>query len=690
MISLIKKSLMLKILMLLVTILILSFSGLSFSIVKMQIKMVEEMAATVDTKLKATGDNSKIHLGSFEEKLVSSLRIMKEDLFSCMSRSTGQALIREKNQMKEVMNSFVESNLQFIRNSLQVVNQENSLAIQETGDLLADSIIHFNSSITKLIVMIGTACCLLILIGIGSLFCFIILNPLKEISDGLKATAEGEGDLTKRLHVNRTDEIGVLAGWFNAFISRMNNIIVDITQNAHTVTAASTEVLSVSEQMSEDAADLSMRASTVAAATEEMSTSMNSVAAATEQSSTNISIVADSAGDMKATLGEAVQSCYKAQHISENATSAVDGASSKVKLLGEAAKDISKITEVITEIAEQTNLLALNATIEAARAGEAGKGFAVVASEIKNLAAQTTGATHDIRNKVTGIQNSTSETVTEVDNISAVIAEVNEIVSTIAAAIEEQSAAATEVANNIHQASLGIAEINENIAQTSHVAGEVASDIHGVNNVAETMSLKSGQMNSSARDLSDLSSKLRDMISVFKISTDHLSSVDHLSSTDHLSSADRLNKKNDSNSGQKEKRVDYDLITWGPRLETGIKDIDIQHKELVRMINELHKAMKTGAGVQKSGAVLDSLAEYTVGHFSHEEKLFNKYQYPEYREHKKIHETLVSTVVDFQTQFKAGQASLSVDLMNFLSQWLKDHIMKCDMKYVPFFKSKGL
>ncbi|MBF0302048.1 MAG: bacteriohemerythrin [Desulfamplus sp.] len=499
---------------------------------------------------------------------------------------------------------------------------------------------------------------------------FILLNPIKEISLALKDTAEGEGDLTKRLHVARIDEIGGLAGSFNAFISRMNNIIVDISQNAQTVTAASAEVLSVAEQMSEDSEDLSMRANTVAAASEEMSANMGSVAAASEQSSTNLSIVATSASEMKATLNEVAQSCSRARVISEKATLNVETASKKVQLLGEAAREISKITEVITEIAAQTNLLALNATIEAARAGEAGKGFAVVASEIKQLATQTTNATYDIRNKVTGIQTSTDETVSEVGNISEVIVEVNDIVATIAAAIEEQSAAATEVSDNIQQASQGIAEVNENVAQTSEVSVQIAKDIHVVHNVSETMSQKSGQMNMSAKDLSELSYKLKDMISVFKVSADHLT-----------------NDKNRKEAGQTQIS---DLITWGPKLTTGIEQIDVQHKELVRMVNELHKAMKLKTGIQQSGAILDSLAQYTVYHFEHEEKLFKQYQYQEYDEHKKIHENLVSTVVAFQKDFKSGKASLSVDLMNFLTQWLKDHIMKCDMKYVPFFKSKGL
>ncbi|MBF0204363.1 MAG: bacteriohemerythrin, partial [Desulfamplus sp.] len=261
------------------------------------------------------------------------------------------------------------------------------------------------------------------------------------------------------------------------------------------------------------------------------------------------------------------------------------------------------------------------------------------------------------------------------------------------------------------------------------VSSEISSDIHAVHNVAETMSQKSGQMNLSAQDLSELSLKLRDMISVFKVSTDHLdkkedndnneknykddlkkqtenertSDLTKSSATAKASETVKSSKASETVKSSKtsetvkssvkkspEIKKSFDLITWSPKFATGIKDIDTQHKELIRMINELHNVMKQKAGIQRSGDILDGLAKYTVYHFAHEEKLFQKHDYPEYKEHKKIHEKLVGTVLAFQKDFKEGKASLSIDLMNFLTQWLKDHIMKCDMKYAPFFKDKGL
>lgn len=350
----------------------------------------------------------------------------------------------------------------------------------------------------------------------------IIIGPIKQVVSALKEISEGDADLTQRIDIDTRDEIGELAKWFNAFIFRLNNIVVDIGANSETVTASSGELLMVSEQMAQDSEDLASRSNSVAAAAEEMSASMNSVAAASEQASANLESVVDSAGQMKQTLNEVAQNCEKARGVSENASVKVKTASKRVIQLGASARDINKVTEVITDIAEQTNLLALNATIEAARAGEAGKGFAVVASEIKGLAAQTAGATLDIKNRIKGIQDSTDDTVKDVEHVTKVISQVTDIVSAIAAAIEEQSASATEVAENIGQASIGIGDVNKNVAQSSQVSTEIATDISKVHDVSEEMTVRSEQMKKNTQDLSELSGKLRNMIGVFKISVENV------------------------------------------------------------------------------------------------------------------------------------------------------------------------
>ena len=593
---------------------------------------------------------------------------------------------QEKIELVEGISSSVENYLASFtefaglierQQSAQSVMEKASAAIQENclqaKTLQLDKMQAQIGNSRSLITLVSVCA---VLFGVVTAFVLIrlLIRPIRTVSDALGEISQGEGDLTKRIEVRTKDEIGELATRFNTFIERLNHIIVDIGSNSETVTAASGEVLSISEQMAEDSEDLSSRSNSVATAAEEMSTSMNTVATASEQAATNLSAVAEAAGQMKSTLGEVSENCTNARDVSNNAADQVKNASDRVKRLGDSADAISEVTELITEIAEQTNLLALNATIEAARAGEAGKGFAVVASEIKGLAGQTADATEDIRKKIADIQTSTGDTVTDVEKISEVISEVTENVTAISAAVEEQSVSAAEVAENIDQASSGIGEVNENVAQISQVSSQIAEDISKVNAVAGDMSGRSSRMNSSAKDLSDLSAKLRDMIAVFRVS------------------AEKGGKENGTaGQGVEGHPADEipDLMPWSEKFVTGIPSIDEQHMELVKMVNELHRAMKRKAGTEQAGDILTRLADYTGYHFGHEEALFEEYGYPEKKEHKQIHDDLVAKVGEFKTEFENGRAALSMDLMTFLTDWLKNHILKTDMAYVSHLKEKG-
>jgi methyl-accepting chemotaxis protein len=353
------------------------------------------------------------------------------------------------------------------------------------------------------------ALCLFIALG--------IVRALKEMVVGFRDIAEGEGDLTKRIAIQSKDEIAELAGWFNTFLAKLQDMIRKITDNSTHVDRSSTELSEIASMMSHGAGETSSRADNVSAAAEEMTTSLNNVAAAMEQSSTNTSMVATAAEEMTATINEIAQNAEKARSISDRAVHKAGETSSQMDGLGQAAQGIGKVVETITEISEQVNLLALNATIEAARAGEAGKGFAVVANEIKELAKQTSAATLEIKEKIDNIQDSTSGTVKGINEITDVINSVNEIVGTIATAVEEQSAATREIANNIAQASQGIQEVNENVNQSSTVAAEISSDITVVNQSSSEIANSSDQVKVSADDLKRMAAELNTIVKRFRV-----------------------------------------------------------------------------------------------------------------------------------------------------------------------------
>jgi methyl-accepting chemotaxis protein len=345
----------------------------------------------------------------------------------------------------------------------------------------------------------------------------MVVKRIRHIAGIMKDISEGEGDLTMRIHNQANDEIGELVQWFNTFVGNLQELIQEIAGKTKDLDDASNNLSGITRQMNDASAGMSEKSLSVASSAGELNNQMTGVSAAMSQSSAGTGMIASATEEMTATISEIADNSGRAREISTHAASKANGVAKRVEELTAAARGIGVVTETISEISEQTNLLALNATIEAARAGAAGKGFAVVAGEIKELARQTAAATHEITERISGIQTSTGSASTDIAEIDNIISNVSEIVSEIAASVQEQSVTTREIADNVAQTSMGIDEVSQTTSRSSLETQSISLAMEEVKQNANILTENSGQVQADSERLSVLSDEIASLVGRFKV-----------------------------------------------------------------------------------------------------------------------------------------------------------------------------
>ncbi|NVK19318.1 MAG: cache domain-containing protein [Methylocystaceae bacterium] len=220
----------------------------------------------------------------------------------------------------------------------------------------------------------------------------------------------------------------------------------------------------------------------------------------------NVSTVAAASEELHSSIQEISRQVAEASSVAQDASERASITANQMNTLSTSADRIGEIIGLINGIAEQTNLLALNATIEAARAGEMGKGFAVVATEVKNLANQTSKATDEISTQISAVQVAVADAVKSIDEISHVVETVREVSAGIAAAVEEQTAATQEISNSAQQASESTGRVSEHIGKVSASTDETLDVSNQVVGAANSLSMSTDELEKS---MSDFLAKVR-------------------------------------------------------------------------------------------------------------------------------------------------------------------------------------
>ncbi len=314
-----------------------------------------------------------------------------------------------------------------------------------------------------------------------------------------------EGDLTVRLNNSKDDDIGRLYRGFNKAILNIRNMIEQVRVAVETTASASAEISSSTEQLAAGTQEQSAQSNEVAAAVEEMSRTIL-------DNSQNASRTAEAATRNGKTARESGEVVYGMVKKIKDIADVVSRSAGTVEKLGVSSRQIGEITAVIDDIADQTNLLALNAAIEAARAGEQGKGFAVVADEVRKLAERTMQATKEIEGMVGAIQSETAQAVESMqlgtkevqegigladkagDALSLIVSEtqgVVDMINQIAAANEEQSATSEQISRNVEAMSTVSSESAAGVTQIARSADELSRLTEGLRNLIERFKFES-------------------------------------------------------------------------------------------------------------------------------------------------------------------------------------------------------
>ncbi|MBM7556597.1 bacteriohemerythrin [Halanaerobacter jeridensis] len=451
-----------------------------------------------------------------------------------------------------------------------------------------------------------------------------------EINRFTQELAAGNLDV-KELTVTETGELGAIKENLNQMQQKLRSRIEEILSNLDKLETYSKELSASSEEGNATIEDTTDLIETISASIQQISASTQEVTSLAQES------------DSKTQAGQ-----QKIEDILSTMHDINDSVSNSVEIihdLEQNSQEIGQIIELIEDIAEQTNMLALNASIEAARAGstssnlenseqaKVGSGFAVVAEEIRSLAEDTNQATEKIAGLITETQNKAAKGLKSIKEVKSYVEEEEEV-------IEETG----QVFKQISQASQ---DTTAKIETTSHAAQDLAENSKEVQAATADIDEMSREIANSSQELRGVVEDLNQLLHQFNFSS-----------------------------------TEVDSLIWKDKYSIGINKIDQQHQQLFEQVNKLISMTEKDKSQAEIEEVIDFLAQYTINHFETEEEIQQQYNYPDYEHHKEIHDNFVAEVKEAKSKLENGEMGSAdlVKLNKMVSRWLVNHVKGIDQE----------